>query len=728
MKRSHFFSIYINKSLRLLFGMILLGSIVSTTFAQFAEPPVPIPISANWTLEKNQAGASYGRSVSGAGDVNGDGYEDVIVGAPLFDNGQVDEGAAFLYYGSAAGLSASPGWNAQSNQVGAQFGFSVSTAGDINNDGYDDVIIGAPYFDNVEINEGRVFLYMGSSTGLNTTAIWTSESDEPGALYGYDVASAGNINNDAFDDIIIGAPIYDYFDFGDPNQGGMIFSFYGSATGLSAMADWQHTEGDEETGYGISVSTARDVNSDGYDDVIVGANTWGWEGDGRAFLYYGSATGLGATFAWSDFGSYEAAFFGTSVSTAGDVNADGFSDVIISAPNMAGLAGDGIVYLYYGSETGISINPDWQIGTDQESADYGQSISTAGDMNGDGYSDIIIGVPDYSHGQTEEGVIYIFTGGPDGIPGTTAWVAESNQINGNLGSSVASAGDVNGDGFDDVISGAPFFDNGQTDEGQARVYLGNSGCETPPDVTFVFADDIVCAADGIYTLTDGIPSGGTYTGTGIVGTNQFDPGVSGIGAHTITYTYIAPGGCSATATDVITVSENPIAATTLGSASLNLCVSSPVVLVANTGTDITYQWYKNNVPIPGAIYLAYLAYTTGNYQVQVTNDSGCSKMSSKKKVTHSGCKEGEEINNNELVIYPNPNNGEFNFTFTSENLKAGNILIEIFDITGRLVGESKFNIDGMEIQQSLNLDLPSGIYTMKLTQGNIFTSNKFIIN
>jgi hypothetical protein len=101
--------------------------------------------------------------------VNGDGYADVIVGAPYYDNGETDEGRAYVYHGSAAGLSTAPNWIAESNQANALFGVSVGTAGDVNGDGYADVIVGAYEYDNGEDNEGRAYLYNGSAGGLSTT-------------------------------------------------------------------------------------------------------------------------------------------------------------------------------------------------------------------------------------------------------------------------------------------------------------------------------------------------------------------------------------------------------------------------------------------------------------------------------------------------------------------------------------------------------------------------------
>ena len=110
----------------------------------------PLSSTANWTAEINQGSANFGWSVATAGDVNGDGYSDVIVGAPNYDNGQTDEGGVFVYHGSITGLSLSPSWTKEINQVSAKFGWSVATAGDVNGDGYSDVIIGTPYYDSVQ--------------------------------------------------------------------------------------------------------------------------------------------------------------------------------------------------------------------------------------------------------------------------------------------------------------------------------------------------------------------------------------------------------------------------------------------------------------------------------------------------------------------------------------------------------------------------------------------------
>src|SRR6185436_7111900 len=142
-------------------------------------------------------------------DVNGDGYSDVLITAPQYDGGQTNEGRAFLFLGSPSGLTATPAWTAESDQADSLFGYAASSAGDTNGDGYSDVIVGAYLYDNGQTNEGRAFLYLGSSSGLSPTPAWTAEGDQTGAQFGSSVAAAGDVNGDGYGDLILGAYAYD---------------------------------------------------------------------------------------------------------------------------------------------------------------------------------------------------------------------------------------------------------------------------------------------------------------------------------------------------------------------------------------------------------------------------------------------------------------------------------------------------------------------------------------
>jgi hypothetical protein len=419
---------------------------------------------AAWTGESEQADASFSRSVASAGDVNGDGYGDVIVGAYLFDNGQTDEGRAFVYLGSASGLSVAAAWTAESDQANAQFGTSVGSAGDANGDGYGDVIVGAPNFDGVQTAEGRAFVYLGSASGLSAANAWTAESDQADAWFGFSVASAGDVNGDGYGDVIVG--VY-RFDNGQTDEGRALV-YLGSASGLSPAAGWTAESNQTNGFFGGSVASAGDVNGDGSDDVIVGAYAFtnGQTAEGRAFVYLGSASGLSTAAAWTAESNEVAAFFGLSVASAGDVNGDGCGDVVVGASNVGnGQTGEGRAFVYLGSASGLSTAAAWTTESDQAYANYGISVASAGDVNGDGYGDVIIGANVFDNGQLDEGRAFVYLGSATGLSTAAAWTAESDQAFSYFGTSVASAGDVNGDGYGDVIVGADRFDNGQTDEG-----------------------------------------------------------------------------------------------------------------------------------------------------------------------------------------------------------------------------------------------------------------------
>jgi len=486
----------------------------------------------NWTAESNQASAYFGYSVSTAGDVNGDGYSDVIVGAYAFDNGQTNEGRAFLYYGSATGLSSIPDWTGESNQVSARYGISVSTAGDVNGDGYSDIIIGAYLYDNGETNEGRAYVYYGSATGLSSIPDWTGESNQVSAYFGWSVSTAGDVNGDGYSDVIVGAYA---FDNGQTNEG-RAFLYYGSATGLSSIPDWTGESNQQDAYFGWSVSTAGDVNGDGYSDIIIGAYCYdnGETYEGRAYVYYGSASGLSSTPDWTGESNQGWAYFGISVSTAGDVNGDGYSDVIVGALYYDnGEAEEGMAFVYYGSASGLSLTPNWTGESNQEYSYFGRSVSSAGDVNGDGYSDVIVGADLYDNGETDEGRAFVYYGSASGLSLTPNWTGESNQASAYFGWSVSTAGDVNGDGYSDVIVGAYYYDNGETDEGRAYVYYGSSsGLSSTPDWTG--ESNQASAYFGNSVSQAGDVNGDGYSDV-IVGAYYYDNGQDNEGAAFVYY-------------------------------------------------------------------------------------------------------------------------------------------------------------------------------------------------
>jgi hypothetical protein len=446
------------------------------------------PTTAATQLESDQGGSTFGVTCAGAGDVNGDGHADVIVGSRDYDNPENNEGGAFVFLGSASGIAdATPATahaRLESDQAGAELGWGVAGAGDVNGDGYSDVIVGAIGYDAGENAEGAAFIFLGSSTGIASgtpaTAHAQLESDQGNAQL-YAVGGAGDVNGDGYGDVIVGAHFYDS---GEDNEGAA-WVFLGGQGGIpdgnpsTAYAQLESDQPDAELG--LSAAGAGDVNGDGYADVIAGAHLYdgSFTDSGAAFVFHGANQGIvdgNPTTAAAQLESV-----GTNVAGAGDVNGDGYADVIVGAPGYdAGQAGEGAAFVFHGGPAGIaSGDPSTasaQLESDQPDADFGSSVAGAGDVNGDGYADVIVGASLYDSGESDEGAAFVFHGSASGVvdgnPATAAAQLESNEVFARLGHSVAGAGDVNGDGYSDVIVGALGYSAGQNNEGAAFVFQG----------------------------------------------------------------------------------------------------------------------------------------------------------------------------------------------------------------------------------------------------------------
>jgi hypothetical protein len=419
-----------------------------------------------WLAVSGQAGALFGSSVASAGDVDGDGYKDIVVGAPNYHDPAspaTNEGRAFLYVGSPGGPSLQAAWSAGGIQ--AHFGAAVSTAGDVNGDGYSDVLVGEPepYFyptpSSPPASKGLVSVFMGSPTGLSITSALTLHGGGISSRFGSAVAPAGDVNGDGFGDAIVGSQR-------NTNQG-FAGVFTGSPAGLSAVPAWfqqRNTVG----GYGSAVAGAGDVNGDGFDDVIVGEPDFVSGGcrTGRAFLYLGSSQGLSTTPAWTKLGdsqcqSLNYTQFGVSVASAGDVNHDGYADILVGGSRNGTL-------LFLGSPSGPATVSSWSA----------LGIATAaGDVNGDQFGDVVLGIPTFANGQTDEGAVAIYLGSAAGLAASPVLITEGNQVGARFGSAVAAAGDTDGDGLSNVLIGASLYDySGLADQGAAFLLFGPVIC------------------------------------------------------------------------------------------------------------------------------------------------------------------------------------------------------------------------------------------------------------
>ncbi|MFN8350447.1 MAG: FG-GAP-like repeat-containing protein [Flavobacteriales bacterium] len=439
----------------------------------------PVSTTPSTLLVGTIAGGEFGISVCTAGDLNGDGRSDVAVGAwqaPM--NGLNTAGAVYVYYGSNTGISTTPSVTLAGTQQGGQFGCSVSTAGDVNGDGFSDLLVGSRTWESDvvnELSEGSVFIFHGSATGINTVPDLQLQPNHADDNFGSNVACAGDINNDGYSDILVGAYLSSYPTFNE----GAVFVYLGSATGINPVAQHRLERNQGGAFFGRSLAGAGDVNGDGYSDVIIGASkfiyTTGASDQGSAFIYHGGPTGLGGSMNPAPtlqlFGSGgNVAYYGWWVTSAGDLNGDGYSDVAVSAyaDESGGQTDEGIVYVYHGSPTGVNGTAVVTLQSNQNTAWMGRCVSTVGDVNGDGYGDLMVGTPRYTGPESLEGICTVYLGSPTGISTAASFQMELNSAGANFGESVCSAGDVNGDGYTDMIAGARIYGNA----GAAAVFLG----------------------------------------------------------------------------------------------------------------------------------------------------------------------------------------------------------------------------------------------------------------
>jgi FG-GAP repeat protein len=387
-----------------------------------------------WQFDGQAEWDAFGNSVSGAGDVDGDGIGDVIVGANAADpGGLMGAGSVYVYSGATGSLI----WQFDGQESGAWFGNSVSGAGDIDNDGFDDVIIGSYLASPGGIPfAGSAYVYSGATGAL----IWQFDGQAPSDHFGIDVAAAGDVNLDGIDDLIVGAF--------ETDPGGMTSA--GSAfvySGADGSILWQF-DGQAATDFlGLAVSGAGDVNGDGFADVLIGAyaaDPGGVSNAGSAFIYSGANGSLLRQFD----GQAVDGRLGSAVSGAGDLNGDGFDDVILGAYTEApgGQANAGSVYVFSGA-TGSLI---WQFDGQAAGDSFGYSVSNAGDVDGDGLNDIIAGAYTASPGGVlAAGAAFVYSGATGALIRQFDGQAYYNL----LGGSVASVGDLDGDGLADVIVG-----------------------------------------------------------------------------------------------------------------------------------------------------------------------------------------------------------------------------------------------------------------------------------
>lgn len=454
-------------------GLVLVLAFTATeSLAQTQETPTGGTPGTypSWTAESNQVSAIM-EGILGPGDLNGDGLADVVCSAPLFKANYAAEGIAFAYFGGSAGLNKAPSWLTFGTTSGQKIGRSMASAGDVNgdghldllvggtgrvlvfhgtatglgtapatvllgapigdygrsvlgigdvnSDGYDDIAIGEPFFTGALLEMGRVHVHLGSPSGVAPTPAWQAVG--PSAYDEFGVAlGAGDVNGDGAVDLIVGARTLSAVE----SEEGGVAVFPGNGSGLASSPTWLTTSGQKNARLGASLAVA-DLNSDGVDDVIAGALDWDGQqiDEGRVVAYFGAASGPSAAPSWVRDGVQEGSRFG--VVAAGDATGDGFVDLLVGSRLYDGSQpNEGRAQLYVGGPNGPSKVARWSVEGNQPSASFGSQVAILGDIDGDGAVEVGVGAQQYDYGQSDEGRVFVFRGNQ---PALTTIAAKSTS-------------------------------------------------------------------------------------------------------------------------------------------------------------------------------------------------------------------------------------------------------------------------------------------------------------
>lgn len=391
------------------------------------EAPTPSALSGDF------AGAAFGSSLAFLGDVDGDGFGDLAVGAPEHSNPEPGEGRVYVFFGRAGGFDPTRTWTLEPNRPGLRFGAKVAAAGDFDGDGRSDLWVATAPGD----GPGTVALYRSRGLSLETTPTWTTE--------GTTVAGAGDVDGDGKDDVVIGDP-------GANNQAGRCRVFLGTASDVPVLEPLRDIVGEIGERLGASVAMVGDVDGDGLSDFVCGA-PGALGGAGGLRVEFGDPTRAALAFTGDTFGVRG---LGVSLAPAGDVNGDGLADVVVGA----GGDGDGHGLVLAGSTRNALSTLLWQGRCVACIAghDYGTSVAPLGDLNGDGFADVGVGAPslDIQDG-FDTGVLEVDLGAPTPPAelGEPFGFGEREPSQRNLSLAATLQGDRSGDGTSVLAIGDP---------------------------------------------------------------------------------------------------------------------------------------------------------------------------------------------------------------------------------------------------------------------------------
>jgi hypothetical protein len=427
----------------MLLVLLVAGAVGSNTAAQTSTPVI------KHKFDGKAAGGSLGWSVAGVGDLDADGKPDVAIGAPAHPTGSGAVGATYLHSGKTGRLLLTILGSDEFDTCG----HSVDGAGDIDGDGRPDIVIGSPYTDIPGAGStGAVAVFSGKTGALLLR--WEGPPTTTLSGFGESVAGAGDVDGDGRPDVVVGASL---FTPGAVYEAGAAYVYSGATGALVFEIDGQELLGD----LGCAVAGAGDADGDGHADVIVGELQIGTSGGGRVSVISGATQAVLLQIE----GQYPAFYgVGHAVASAGDIDGDGRPDLIVGAPysNVGSKHWAGRVNVYSVTTASLLLSITGQ----QAEGVLGESVDGAGDVDGDGTPDLVIGSPLASpDGKHEAGRAGVYSG----KTGQLLFSYTGKRAGDHFGQSVAGVGDIDGDGRAEVIVGAPDMDYMGEDTGSAFV-------------------------------------------------------------------------------------------------------------------------------------------------------------------------------------------------------------------------------------------------------------------
>jgi len=424
------------------------------------------PCAINATAEGEALGDELGWSVHLA-DITGDAVDDLILGAPYQDSGATGAGAVYLITGPVTGdVSVSDGIRIDGSAVGEAAGWSLSAGADFDSDSVGDLVIGAYRLDGAVADLGGAYLLAGPITGAASVsdafATLLGEAEDDAAAWTLD---SGDLNGDDEADLLISAV--------DTNSGaGTVYVAHGPLSGSMRLWGADLALSGEASGdaAGYSAAFAGDLDGDGVDDLIVGAPYHSESAfEGAAYVIYGDALLSGtesladADGVWLGESGGDAA--GTVVTPWEDMDGDGYVEFLVGAPGLDGDASDtGAVYVVSGPASGAMDLSDATARLEGRSQDdaAGSALASAGDLNGDGQADFLVGAPGTDRVVSGGGAAYVVHGPLSGVGSLLdADAVVYGAAVGDAAGTTLLGGDLDGDGVDDALVGAPDAGNGE---------------------------------------------------------------------------------------------------------------------------------------------------------------------------------------------------------------------------------------------------------------------------